>query len=66
MLHSHTELDSKFNELQLTFGAKEQECLTLESHNAIQKQQIQNLQSEITEMCDKLERIKSYYETELE
>jgi hypothetical protein len=35
LLHANTELDARFNELQLTFGAKEQECLTLESHNAI-------------------------------
>lgn len=37
LLHKHTALESSFEALKLTFEAKEEECLTLQSHSEIQK-----------------------------
>lgn len=36
LLHDHGDLERQLTALQLTFEAKEQECQTLQSHNAIQ------------------------------
>lgn len=36
LLHEHTDLERQLTALQLTFEAKEQECMTLMSHNNIQ------------------------------
>jgi hypothetical protein len=55
-----------FNDLQLAYEAKDQECLTLHSHNNIQNTQISSLQEEISSMIDKLEDVRKTYEMELE
>ena len=36
LLHEHTDLERQLTALQLTFEAKEEECMTLMSHNNIQ------------------------------
>jgi len=38
LLHKHSYLEEDFSNLKMTFEAKEQECLTLQSHNQIQNQ----------------------------
>ena len=35
MLHRFTDLEQVYNELSLSYEAKEQECLTLHSHTSI-------------------------------
>ena len=66
LLHEHEDLQRESTGLRLSLEAKEQECMTIQSHNAIQTQQVNILQSEIATMIEKLESIKDTYETELE
>lgn len=66
LLHRHSDLQRSYDSLKLMHEAKDEECLTLSTHNEIQKKQVISLQDEISSMLDKLEHIKSFYEIELE
>ena len=66
MLHRFTDLEHAYNDLSLSFEAKDQECLTLHSHTSIQNTQISTLQDEISSMIDKLEEVRKTYEMEME
>ena len=65
MLHKYSDIEKYHNDLLMAFKAKDQECMTLKSHTEIQNQQITTLQTEISQMIDRLEDIKVTYEQEL-
>ena len=66
LLHKHTEMEREHTAMKMTLEAKEQECLTLQSHTEIQRAQIQTLQEDIAKMIDKLQDIKDAYEEGIE
>lgn len=65
LLTKNAQTEQAFEALALKYEGKEQECMTLQSYNQIQTNQINTLQAEIASMLEKLESIKSNYEGEL-